>query len=225
MDLGLQGKVAVVTGGGSGIALRTIEMLLDEGAAVVTADRDISRLEGRDVRALEADLTDPAAPGRLIDVAVRQHGRVDILVNAVGGPTPRQGFTDISDEEWQRALELNFLCMMRASRAAIEPMRRAGGGAIVSIASDAGREPEAHFVDYGVAKAAVMSLSKALAHEYAPEGIRSNVVSPGPTRTDGFVGVFGRIAEAWVILFLCSDIASNVTGSDYRVDGGIIRSV
>jgi NAD(P)-dependent dehydrogenase (short-subunit alcohol dehydrogenase family) len=256
MDFGLSGKVAVVTGGGSGIALATVRALLSEGATVVTADRDVDALDELGADALELDMLDPASPDRLVSVALERHGRIDVVVNAVGGLDRRvNGFAAITDEGWESTLGLNLMVMVRTSRAVLPHMVRQGSGAIVSVASDQAREPDPMFVDYAAAKAAVVVVSRSIAQEFAAAGVRSNVVSPGPTRTPGFVRGFehivsgsgitadeameafvrevrripqGRLAQpeeiAAVIVFLASAAASNVTGSEYRVDGGLVHS-
>jgi NAD(P)-dependent dehydrogenase (short-subunit alcohol dehydrogenase family) len=256
MDFGLKDKVAIVTGGGSGIAKATIETFLGEGVKVVTADRDVSPLAGHEVEAVELDLLDPASPQKLVDRAVELHGGIDIVVNAVGGLVPKtQGFTEITDEDWDWTLGLNLRCMIRTCRAAIPVLLERGGGAIVSIASDAGRQPDPVFAEYCAAKAGVLSVSKTLSIEYSGRGIRSNAVSPGPTLTPGLEGPVSEMGKEWglskedaidkfvkeirnipigrigqvqdianVVTFLASDLASNVTGSEYCSDGGIISA-
>src|SRR5262249_26693427 len=108
---------------------------------------------------------------------------IDILVNNVGVASPRGGFLDVDDAEWQRVFNLTFFGAVRASRAALPLMLLAGGGAIVNISSINGRLPFPMVVDYSAAKAALTNLTKALSEEFAPRGIRVNAVSPGPVRT------------------------------------------
>jgi NAD(P)-dependent dehydrogenase (short-subunit alcohol dehydrogenase family) len=251
--------VAVVTGAGSGIGLATAGAFLAAGARVVAADLDpsaVSALDGGGGAALvRADLAEAAAPAAVVGEAVNRFGTVDVLVNNVGVCPHRDGFLSVTDDDWTALFNLNVLCMVRASRAVLPHMVRQGRGAIVSIASDAGHVPGAFFVDYSVSKAAVIMLSKAIASEFGPTGVRANCVSPGPTRTPAFESgeVIGRLAEsrgvsreaatehfltevrrmplgrlgapedvANVVLFLASDLARQVTGADYRVDGGLI---
>jgi NAD(P)-dependent dehydrogenase (short-subunit alcohol dehydrogenase family) len=255
MELGLRERVVVITGAGAGIGLAVAQAFAHEGSRVVGGDVDpaaLGRVEG-EVLAVEVDLAAAGGPERLVQNAVDAHGAVDVLVNALGGPTRRGSFVEISDNEWLRTLELNLLGMIRASRAAIPHMLAQRRGAIVSIASDAGRQPDPIFVDYCVWKAAVLNLSKSLSIELGPVGIRSNAVSPGPTRTPGFVDFFerashpgltteqvieqftvdrrialGKLGEpadvAGVVVFLASDLAKQVTGSEYCVDGGVIHA-
>jgi NAD(P)-dependent dehydrogenase (short-subunit alcohol dehydrogenase family) len=261
MELGLAGKVAVVTGANSGIGLAIVEGFVAEGASAVGGDLRTDALAalGDGVTPVDVDLTTPEGAERLVAEAVRVHGRVDVLVNNVGICPYREGFLQISDAEWMRVLDVNFFSMVRVTRAAIPHMLEQGGGSIVSIASEAGRQPDVFFLDYCVSKAAVLMLAKTIASEFGPHGIRSNCVSPGPTRTPlwtdpgGFAhsiaaaygmddpeqamdhfarnvrclptGRLGRPEEvAAAVLFLASSQASQVTGSDYHVDGGIMRS-
>jgi NAD(P)-dependent dehydrogenase (short-subunit alcohol dehydrogenase family) len=184
MQLNLNDKVTVVTGGGSGIGLATVRSLAEEGARVVAADLDPSAataIEG--VLGVEADLSTAQGPIDAVDAAVREFGRIDVLVNNVGVFPYRESFLSVTDEDWKSLLEVNFFSMVRASRAALPHMVEQGSGVIVSTASDVARAPDPFFVDYGVAKAGVLMLSKAISIEFGPKGIRSNCVSPGPTLT------------------------------------------
>jgi NAD(P)-dependent dehydrogenase (short-subunit alcohol dehydrogenase family) len=259
MDLGLEGRVALVTGAGSGIGLATTRALLAEGAGVIAADLDPSAAlagapAGR-LLAFTVDLASPDGPSSAVAFAIEQLGTIDILVNNVGVCPHRDGFLDVDDRGWQELLELNFFSMVRCCRAAIPRMLEQERGSIVSLSSDAGHMPGPYFVDYAVTKGMIRLLSKALANEFAGRGIRSNTVSPGPTRTapwesgefidalaaewaldreaaiDRFVrdvrGMpLGRLGApedvAAAIVFLASDRACQITGSDYRVDGGLI---
>lgn len=199
MDLHLTDKVAVVTAGGSGLGLAIAEGLAREGAKVVAADLNPAALDGLPgVSCHRLDLLRPESAQMLADAAIAEHGRIDVLVNALGGPAHRPGgFLSIDDDGWRWSFDMNFMGMVRTSRAVIPHMQRQGGGAIVSIASDAGRQADPFFLDYCAAKAAVLSLSKSLSIEFAPT-IRANAVSPGPSRTPGLVGFFERhVAPEW----------------------------
>jgi NAD(P)-dependent dehydrogenase (short-subunit alcohol dehydrogenase family) len=256
-ELGLEGRVIIVTGGGSGIGLATAMAFAAADAYVVAVDLDTSRLDGREgIVGYEIDLTGDHAGEELAAQVLEDHGSVDVLVNAVGGGAPQPDrLLSASDEDWRRTFELNLWSMVRVSRAVLPTMVAAKRGSIVSVASDAAREPDPMFVDYCAAKAGVIVVSKSIATEFGPYGIRSNVVSPGITRTpmtEGFVrsvaleagitdeeamehiaknvkrmplgrfGLPGQVAN--VIVFLASDAAAHVTGSDYRVDGGIVAA-
>jgi NAD(P)-dependent dehydrogenase (short-subunit alcohol dehydrogenase family) len=199
MDLGLSERVAVVTAAGSGLGLAIAQGLAREGAKVVAADLETSALvDLPGVSCHRLDLLAPESAQALADAAIAEHDRIDVLVNALGGPAHRpDGFLAIDDDGWRWAFDMNFMGMVRASRAVIPHMQRQGGGSIVSIASDAGRQSDPFFLDYCAAKAAVLSLSKSLSIEFAPT-IRSNAVSPGPSRTPGLVGFFDRhVAPEW----------------------------
>ena len=199
MELGLSDRVAVVTAAGSGLGLAISQGLAKEGAKVVAADLDFSALADLpNVSCHRLDLLAPESAQVLAEAAIDEHDRIDVLVNALGGPAHRpDGFLSIDDDGWRWAFDMNFMGMVRTSRAVIPHMQRNGGGSIVSIASDAGRQSDPFFLDYCAAKAAVLSLSKSLSIEFAPT-IRSNAVSPGPSRTPGLVGFFDRhVAPEW----------------------------
>jgi NAD(P)-dependent dehydrogenase (short-subunit alcohol dehydrogenase family) len=199
VDLSLRDRVAVVTAAGSGLGLAIAQALAREGAKVVAADLDPAALQDvAGVTCHRLELLEPESAHRLADVAVVEHGRIDVLVNALGGPAHRPGgFLSIDDDAWRWSFDMNFMGMVRTSRAVIPHMQRQGRGSIVSIASDAGRQADPLFLDYCAAKAAVLSLSKSLSIEFAP-AIRSNAVSPGPSRTPGLVGFFERhVAPEW----------------------------
>jgi NAD(P)-dependent dehydrogenase (short-subunit alcohol dehydrogenase family) len=185
MDYGLTDRVVVITGAGSGIGLATCRVVLEEGATVVAGDLDPSAaaaLSGA-VTPVTVDLATATGADDLISAAVTTHGHVDVLVNNVGIFPFRESFLSVSDTDWDALMDVNFYSMARACRAALPHMVKQGRGAIVSVASDVGRAPDRFFVDYSVSKAAVLMLSKVISIEFGPAGIRSNCVSPGPTRT------------------------------------------
>ncbi len=259
MDLELDGKVAVVTGGSKGIGLAVVRALAAEGAHVVAGARTVEALAGLEgVTALAVDLVDPGGSERLVGEAVEQHGRVDILVNNVGGVKLRvDGFLSVSDAEFERSLQLNFFAALRATRAAVSRMLEQGSGAIVNVASvNAFFHPDGLVIDYGAAKAALLNVAKALSQELGPKGIRINSVSPGPVATDlwlGDHGVAATIGEATgtdadavraqavsamptgrfttpeevatLVAMLASPRTANVTGSNYVIDGGLVKTM
>lgn len=188
MDLELKDKIAVVTGGSKGIGLATARALALEGARVVVGSRrpsaelvELGTAYG--VEAVEVDLATPDGPGRLVQQAVDLHGGVDILVNNVGVSEPASSIVEITDEHWQRIMDITFFSAVRAARAAIPVMLAAGGGAIVNISSLNARLAMPFIAPYCAAKAALTNLGTALSEEFAPQGIRVNTVSPGPVRT------------------------------------------
>jgi NAD(P)-dependent dehydrogenase (short-subunit alcohol dehydrogenase family) len=200
MDLQLTEKIVVVTGAASGIGAATARLLTEEGAIVVGVDRDpIDTGPCARGTAVQADLTDPATPDRVITTALEQHGRIDALVNNAGGLQARTSFLDITDEQWLATFNLNFHAARRMSRAAV-PAMLAGGGSLVHLGSDSARLPEIGNLDYAAAKLPLLAMSTSLATEFSPQGIRSNVVVPGPTRTPLYdrPGGFGdQAAEVW----------------------------
>lgn len=261
MDLNLAGKVAVVTGASKGIGLAVVRALTEEGALVVAGARTTDSLQGLErVTAVSLDLATPSAPARLVERALEKHGRVDVLVNNVGAVRLRlEGFLGTSDEEFEWSMQLNFFAALRATRAVLPPMIKAGSGAIVNVASvNAFYQPDAGVIDYGAAKAALVNLTKTLSQEFGPRGIRVNAVSPGPVSTDLWLGKDG-VAEtvarasgvdartareqvvahmggfatgrfstpedvANLVLMLASDRTGNVTGANYVIDGGLIKT-
>jgi 3-oxoacyl-[acyl-carrier protein] reductase len=244
MDLGLTDKVCVVTGSTGGIGLAVAQQLRDEGATVVTSGR---RNQGIGDLHVAADLTEPGTMEELIGAAVGAFGRVDCLVNNVGGTAIRK-LEDLTDEDWQASFQLNLMSAVRATRAALPGMKERGSGSIVNVSSTAAKRPSAGMPDYSVMKAAMLSYSRLVADLYAKDGVRCNAVTPGPTATDAWLGEgglaeqqgdreevlarvgagrpLGRLAEpeeiAAVILFLLSDRASYVTGAAWSADGGTV---
>jgi NAD(P)-dependent dehydrogenase (short-subunit alcohol dehydrogenase family) len=191
MDLRLSDHVAVVTGASKGIGLAITRTLLEENARVVAASRtrtpELDALVG-DLVHVPVDFMEPEAPAHVIATAAEAFGRIDVLVNNVGGPPPgvtlpRESFFDATDDDWRAVFELNLFAAVRASRAAIPLMLERGTGAIVNVSSAVARRPSPMNVDYSAAKAAMNNLTKVLSEEFGPQGIRVNTVSPGPVRT------------------------------------------
>jgi NAD(P)-dependent dehydrogenase (short-subunit alcohol dehydrogenase family) len=262
MDLGLKDKVAIVTGASKGIGLAIVRTLASEGAHVVAGARDIGTLTGvPGVTALSVDLVEPQGPSRLVAHAVERHGRVDVLVNNVGGVRLRLGgFLAVNDDDFMWAMQTNFFTALRATRAAIAQMLGQGGGTIVNVSSvNAFFQPDGATIDYGAAKAALSNVTKSLSQEFGARGIRINDVSPGPVATDLWLGEHGvahTVAKAMgvdadtardrvlagiggvptgrlstpeevaaVVAMLASPRTANVTGSNYVIDGGLIKTL
>ena len=242
MELGLRDRVCLVTGSTGGIGLATARMLAGEGARVVTHGRGEAPGVG-EVLHVVADFLEPGAP----EAAIAEAGDVDVLVNNVGAAYIAS-FEELSDAQWEEMWQLNVMSFVRAIRAVLPGMRKRGRGAIVNVSSSAGKRPSTGMPNYSVTKAAVLSLSRLVADLYAKDGIRCNAVAPGPTATQVWLGEgglaeqqgereavlekvaagrpLGRLAEpdeiAAVIVFLCSDAASYVTGSAWSADGGTV---
>jgi NAD(P)-dependent dehydrogenase (short-subunit alcohol dehydrogenase family) len=239
MDLGLRDAVCLVTGSTAGIGAETVKLLRAEGAVVVSTGRS-----GGDI---QADLTRAGAPERVVREVEDRHGRLDVLVNNVGGTEIRK-LEDLRDADWQASFELNLMTAVRATQAALLGMRGRGSGTIVNVSSTAAKRPSASMPDYSVMKAAMLSFSRLVADLYAKDGVRCNAVTPGPTATGAWLGdggladqqgsreevlakvgagrPLGRLAEpeeiAAVIAFLCSPRSSYVTGAAWSADGGTV---
>lgn len=196
MDLGLAGKVAVVTGASKGIGLAVVHALRAEGARVVAGARRTGPLAALDgVHPVAVDLATPDGPGRLVDEAVATFGGIDVLVNNVGAVRPRvDGFLAIPDAEWEATLALNFLAGVRATRAALPHLLDRAPSTIVTVGSVNAFLPDPGVIDYCAAKAALANFCKALSKEVGPRGVRVNTVDPGPVETDLWLGDRGVAA-------------------------------
>jgi 3-oxoacyl-[acyl-carrier protein] reductase len=255
VDLGLEGKIAIVTGGSRGLGRAAALSLAQEGASVYlcargseTLDRAIGEIAqaGHSAAGMAADVTTVEDCERVVEGAVAQFGGVDILVNNVGGG---QGPSAIgaSDDDWNDSLGLTLFPAIRMSRLCVPHMRARGGGVILMIASIYGRESGGR-ATYNAVKAAEISLAKSMARELAPENIRVNSVAPGsilfpggswerrqqadPTAIQKMIdddlpfGRFGAPQEVGdVVAFLASSRASWIAGASITVDGCQSRSL
>ena len=241
----MSGKKCLVTGSTGGIGLEVVRQLVTEGAVVVTCGRRGAPGVGEAAHVV-ADLGRDGEPERVVAEAVAALGGLDVLVNNVGTARIAR-FEEVPDEEWLEYWQLNVMSYVRAIRAAL-PFLREGGGAVVNLSSSAGKRPSTSMPHYSVTKAAVLSLSRLVADLYASDGIRCNAVSPGPTETEIWLGdgglaeqqgdrdevlvkvgsgrPLGRLARpeeiAAVVVFLCSERASYVTGAAWSADGGTV---
>ena len=242
-------KVAIVTGGASGIGLATSRALATEGATVVVADVDGQRAAevaaevaagGGRARAAVVDVTDAAAVRSMVDEALAAHGHIDILVNNAGWDRVMP-FADSDEALWDRVIAINYRGQLACSHAVLGPMLAAGSGCIVNVASAAGRVGSSGEAVYSGAKGAVIAFTKTLAREVARSGIRVNCVAPGLVDTPLLTQVtqgneklmaaivrsipLGRVGQpediARVILFLASADAAYMTGQTVSVDGGL----
>lgn len=256
MDLRLDGKVAVITGGSKGIGLATARALVREGCAVVVGSR--KPIDDIDVQSVAVDLSTPDGPSELVDAAVSRHGGIDILVNNVGASEPAESAIAFTDAQWRRIFDITFFSTVWSVRAAAPVLAGRQGASIITISSLNSRLPSAMIAPYSAAKAALTNYSKGLADDLAPQGIRVNTISPGPVRTPmwtapgAFAELFaeqagttvedvmdrvlpesmqittGRVSEADevadLVAFLASERAANITGVDYVIDGGMLKS-
>jgi NAD(P)-dependent dehydrogenase (short-subunit alcohol dehydrogenase family) len=231
----LAGRVALVTGGASGIGAATVALLRARGAVVVAADLR----PGDGDEAL--DVTDEAAVDALVDAIVERHGRLDLAANVAGTPGVYAEVADAATDDWRATMAVNLDGLFFCLRAELRAMRHAGRGAIVNVASSAGRMGVPGLSAYSASKHAVLGLTRSAALEVARHGIRVNAVCPGSVRTPmlrGFVGgdedllekmgrraPMGRLGEpeeiAEAVVWLLSDAARFVTGDAIAPDGGV----
>jgi meso-butanediol dehydrogenase / (S,S)-butanediol dehydrogenase / diacetyl reductase len=239
----LDGKRAIVTGGGSGIGRATCRRMAEEGAsvAVLDLDGDAASLVAKEIDGVgyAVDVGDPDGLRQVVDAAVASLGGLSLLYNNAGVGNFNR-LEDWDPVEWDRILRVNLTGVFAGFRAAIPHMKAGGGGSIVSTASISGTRPAAGEGPYAASKAAVAALTASAALEYAPH-IRVNAVSPGMIRTKLTKPMFeifpgqeerferdtpvGRVGEpediADVVVFLCSNLSRFVTGQNIVVDGGL----
>lgn len=262
MDLGIQGSVALVTGGTSGVGLAVVELLLEEGVTVHTCSRDRSRADealgplrerhGDRVLWQEVDVRQRDQVEHLVSAVKASSERLDLLVNNAGQSRVAT-FAETTDDDWEDELELKFRPVIATVRACRQLLAASPHGAIVNVNSIIARQPERHLVATSAARAGLLSLSRSLAGELAPEGIRVNSVTLGVIDTGQWrrryakaetslgydewtreiaedrgiqLGRFGTAAEvANAVVMLLSPRLSYVTGSALEVGGGVHRYV
>jgi 3-oxoacyl-[acyl-carrier protein] reductase len=193
MDLGLVGKVALVTAASGGLGLAIAQELAAEGATTVIAARNSERLSaartaiaeatGVTVATIRADCTKATEIDALIGEIDQRFGRLDVLINNSGGP-PTAPFTELSDAGWHEAFDAKFLPQVRCARAAFPGMARRKWGRIINIVGSHGRTPHAYAITAGVVNAALLNLTKALAELGAPDNVLVSAINPGPIETD-----------------------------------------
>ncbi len=251
MELGLQDKVFVVTGGTRGLGLATAQALVDEGARVVLSGRSQESVDqaagvlGESAVPLVADLADPEAPQRLIETAHESFGGLHGALLSVGGPAGG-GITDATDEEWREAFESVFLGAVRAARQTADALSE--GGSLALVLSTSVKEPLAGLAISNGLRPGLGMVVKDLARAHGPRGVRVNGLMPSRIETDRVqwldqqrddpaaaraaneaaiaLGRYGRPEEfAAVATFVLSPAASYVTGAMLPVDGGLIRGL
>lgn len=253
--MSLDGKVAVVSAAGAGIGAATAALLARSGCTVVGVDLDGDALDeqrrtlgdgegGGAFHPVVADVSDAGSVQAAVDEAVRVGGRIDVLANVAGGSRPGQDMVELEPAEWDRLVRVNLTSVYLMARAVIPVMRTGGGGSIVNVSSGAGLRGMHRNPAYVAAKAGVVALTRAMALDHGPEGIRTNCVAPGPVATPLMrrnrtpeqiemlardVSVLGRLGEpeelAEVIVWLADEASSYVLGQTIEVDGGVASVV
>jgi 3-oxoacyl-[acyl-carrier protein] reductase len=244
----IEGKATIVTGGGTGIGESICMEFARQGAMVTIGSRNVEncertaeaiRKEGGKAVALKCDVRDPDDCQNLVDEAVKEFGRLDVLVNNHGASFVRPA-EEISPNGWATIVSINLNGLFYLSRAAMKVMKeQESGGVIINIASMAGVSGSPSMAHYGAAKAGVVNLTRTLSYEWAPFNIRVNCIAPGPIVTKGYMdnlGVeevpseftdpiplkrWGKVEEiAWPCIFLASEASGFMTGETICIDGG-----
>jgi len=262
MDLGLTNKVAMVTGGSQGIGAATARLFAAEGAQVAICGRslgalqevacDIKQRTGTDILTVQADFTVPQDIERFVAETVRHFGGVDILVNSVGSST-FGSFDQVSNEAWEKDVNLKLLGTVRACRAILPHLRQRGGGRIVNVAGNSGKQPYNWHFPGGAANAAILNFTHALAQEVCQYNILVTAVCPGPVETRRLRKQIQALSTIWqkpleegekefyeslplkraataeeianLIVFLASEKASYISGTAVTVDGCVSRGI
>ena len=250
MDARLDGTAAAITGAGSGMGRATAALFAEHGADVAVVDVDgdaasetVDRITQSEVPgsaiAVTADVTDAAAVEGFVDRTVEAFGAIDVLHNNAGIPMRSTPVDEVTEETWDRVVDVNLKSAFLGAKHAVPRMRERGEGVILNTASTAGIRPRTGLSAYCASKGGMITLTKQLAHELAGDGIRVNAICPVATDTEMLPQFaaddlrvedmldtipLGRLAEptdiAEAALFLASDAASMITGTALEVDGG-----
>jgi 3-oxoacyl-[acyl-carrier protein] reductase len=230
MDLGLAGKVALVTAASKGLGFATAKALVEEGAKVAICARGAEGLRaaeaelGDEVLAIQADVTEPGAPRRLVEATVERFGALHVLVANAGGP-PKARAIDVDDATLQAAIDANLLTSVRLVRECLPQMRAAGWGRICLITSSAVKQPIPDLTASNTARTGLWAWAKTAAQDLVEEGITLNLACPGLHATDrvkelGYTGRMGTPRDfGRVVAFLCSEPANFITGAALQIDG------
>jgi 3-oxoacyl-[acyl-carrier protein] reductase len=241
--LDLNGRNAIVTGGGAGIGLAIAQRLVASGARVSLWDRDARALEesakplGRRTHTATLDVSDEAQVKRAFDDTAKALGRVDVLVCSAGITGPNMATWEYPVADWKQVLDINLTGVFLCNKAAVPHMKENDYGRIVNIASIAGKEGNPNASAYSASKAGVVSLTKSLGKELAKTGIRVNCVTPAAVKTGMFaqmtqahidfmlskipMGRFGEVEEiASLVAWLCTEECSFSTGAVFDLSGG-----
>ena len=230
MDLGIDGKVALVTAASKGLGRGAALALSREGVRLVICARDPERLSATaaelpgEVLAIPADVTEPEGPGRLVAATIERFGSLDILVANAGGP-PQVRALDVREDDLLSALNANLLTSIRLVQAAVPHMREAGWGRICLLTSYSVKQPIASLAYSNTARTGLWAWAKTAAQDLIGDGITLNLVCPGPHATDrakelGISGPMGNPEDfGRIVAFLCSDTAGFVSGAALQVDG------
>jgi 3-oxoacyl-[acyl-carrier protein] reductase len=263
MDLGLSGKVALVAASSGGLGLATVRVLLEEGADVFICGRDEARLHqtlaelqaafgAEHVMGESADVSDPLDIARLVAFTIKHFGKLDIVVTNAGGP-PAGSFDAIDLDDWEQGVQVTLMSAVRLIRATLPYLRKSRAASILTITSISVKQPIDNLLLSNVLRPAVVGLTKSLAQELGPEGIRVNSILPGTIHTPRIdylmrsraerantsieeqfanqaaaipLGRIGRPEEfGRVAAFLVSPAASYVTGESILVDGGMYKGL
>lgn len=257
MDLGLSGKIALVTGGSKGIGKAVAQGLAQEGARVVicargaealeAAAQEITKATGHEVFPVAGDLTTPDDPHKIVETVIGHFGHIDILVNNAGA-APGGEILHLTEEDWEKALQLKFMGFVRCTKAVLPHMLRRRAGRIVNIVGNDGVKPIGIELSPSAANAADLAMTVALAEQYGRHGICINAINPGPVATERWDELIGGIARmrkitvaeaqkraehsiplgrictpeevANVAVFVASDRASFMNGAIITLDGG-----